>query len=101
MAKKLNRLIARIEALETTIAKILLGQKTSRKTAKPKRPAKAKPTKRKAAARRATGKAAAKPAATKKAARKKPSRKKRPRTPTIDQLVPRGAPEFVTPLEMT
>ena len=122
MAKKLNKLIARVATLESAIAGLLSGKKAKgkrvvrkakkakkvdpvrkRKTTKisvssARKPTGASKTKR-VPARKAVTAAPAKVGPTRKA-KKKVGRRKATRVspPTIEQLAPSGAPEFVTPL---
>jgi hypothetical protein len=121
MAKKLNKLMARVAALESAIAGLLAGGKAkakrvvrkakkakkvapahrrraSKKPAVARKSAKASKSKRTPAGKTITtpAKAAVPPKAKKKAPRRKAVRV----TPTVEQLAPSGAPQFVTPLDV-
>jgi hypothetical protein len=126
MAKKLNKLMARVAALESAIAGLLAGGKakakrvvrkakkakkakakkvapTHRRKASKKAPGARKPTKASANKRIPAGKTSAaitKVAAPPKVKKKAPRRKATRVTPTIEQLAPSGAPQFVTPLDV-
>jgi len=118
MAKKLKKVVARLAALEKNVADFLTG-KSRRKSKKAKKSKKAarklsgkkrkaakktasKPVAKKAkAARKAKApsrakKAAAKPVPVKKAKRRAA---RRVLPPTVEQLAPSGAPDFVRPLD--
>jgi hypothetical protein len=101
MAKKLNKLVARVAALERTVAEFL-GVKKPGKTAKKAKKAKAaakKPDTKKSKAKKSAAKSR-KPAAAPKARPKSKSRKKqRVPIPGIEQLAISGEPQFVTPLD--
>jgi hypothetical protein len=127
MAKKLNKLAARIAALEKTVTEFFSGaapktKRKARKVAKPKAkkakvPAKAAKRVKKvalaaksAAARKSVKVAKAKtvkkakkktvakaPAVSKPAKRVARKRIQKVAPPTLDQLAPSGAPEFVSP----
>jgi hypothetical protein len=99
MAKKLNSLAARVLALEKALAGLFSSNKTGAKKVRKK-------GKKHLVKKPATGKTKTKPKAkAKKASPAKASKKvKRPlkrrvSPPTIEQLTPSGAPQFVTPME--
>jgi hypothetical protein len=101
MAKKLNKLVARVVALEHALAKFLGGKKpkSSRKAKKAKpasanKPAAKKPKKAHKPAAKAKS---ASPA--KKSPKKASGKKRRMPIPTIEQLAVSGEPQFVTPLD--
>jgi hypothetical protein len=126
MAKKLNKLMARVAALESTVAGLLGGwkakgkrvvrkvkkakkakakkvapahkRKASKKPAVARKPAKASASKRIPAGKTIT--TPAKAAVPPKVKRKAPRRKSVRVTPTVEQLAPSGAPQFVTPLDV-
>jgi hypothetical protein len=88
MAKKLNKLVARIKALEDAFAKLLSGQAAAKKT-KREKAKKAAPAKRKSRKTAAPAKRKAAP---------KPARKKRkPRilATTVAPMVPQILPDSV------
>jgi hypothetical protein len=108
MAKKLNKLLARIEALEKAVAGFLTGRKAPRKKAAKasrrkavKKTAKKTVAKSKRAVRKTKRKTASRPktkaAKAPVAARRAIAKKRVP--PTIAQLAPSGMPDLVTPLD--
>ena len=114
MAKKIKKVMARLSALEKTVTRLLTGgsrrpkkarkaKKTKRVTVKKAKLAKsAKKSKRKAVFKKRRAAApVAKKALPKTAHHKKTKRKaiRRIPLPTIEQLAPSGAPEFVQPLD--
>jgi hypothetical protein len=97
MAKKLNKLVARIKALEDAFAKLLSGQAAAKKT-KREKAKKAAPAKRKS--RKTAAPAKRKPAAMtgpRKAAPKPARKKRKPRilATTAAPMVPQILPDSV------